>query len=146
MLLLEQRARVSRRAIVMEYINFILSIAAVGLCFVLLQKNRSRTHAGSLFLTKPRGSGANAGPAPPLKKTVSGPSEKELEALEMEAQVEKWRKADPIQRRWSNRSADPLSGKKYAYVPPQKSRTSISQAAQRKISTSPNGNKFHLIG
>ena len=130
----------------MEYIYFVLSIAAIGLCFIFLQKSRSRMHAGGLFLTKPRGSSVNSKPAPPHKKTISGPSEKELEAFRMEEQVEKWRKVNPIQYRWSKPSADPLSGKKYAYVPPQKSRTSTNQVAQRKVSTSPIENKFHLVG
>jgi hypothetical protein len=131
---------------IMEYLYFVLSIAAVGLCFALLQKSRSRTHAGGLFLTKPRGSSVNLELAPPLKKIISGLSEKELVALEAEEQVEKWRKADPIQNKWSNRSVDPLSGKKYTNVSPQKSRKSISHVVQRKVSTSPIENKFQLIG
>jgi hypothetical protein len=131
---------------IMEYINFILSIAAVVLCFILLQIHLSRARGDATLFTKQHVTGASRESAPPLKKTISGPSEKELEELVIEKQVEKWRNIDPIQRRWSNPSADPLGGKKYTYVPPQKSCTSISQAAQRKVSTSPNGNKFHLIG
>ena len=146
MLLLEQLARVNRRAMIMEYIYFVLSIAAICFCVLLSQKSRFSAHTGRVALTKPRGSGVNTEPAPPLKKTVSGPSEHELESLEQEKQVEKWRKADPIQRRWTHRSADPLGGRKYVYVPRKKTSIPSNQVAQQKVSTSINGNRFQLIG
>lgn len=78
--------------------------------------------------------GAKVEQAPPLKKTVSGPSEKGLEELIMQRQVEKWRKADPVPRAWLNQAqAGSLEGQKYTYVPPRQSRVAANRLAQRNV-------------
>jgi len=78
--------------------------------------------------------GAKVEQAPPLKKTVSGPSEKDLEELIMQRQVEKWRRADPVQRAWLNQAhAGSLEGQKYTYEPPRQSRVAANQLAQRNV-------------
>ncbi|MBT8052748.1 MAG: hypothetical protein HKN57_01455 [Xanthomonadales bacterium] len=128
----------------MEYLNFILSVAAVGLCFVFWHFYRSRSHAGGSIFSRPVSMGAKLEQAPPLKKTISGPSEKELEELAKQAQVEKWRRADPVQRAWLNRpSTDSLEGQKYTYIPSPKSCVPANQAAARNVIDI---NKYRLVG
>lgn len=143
-LLLDQRARVGRRAMTMEYIFFVISIAAVGLLIILFWQIgvSSRKNSGSLSARQHNVS-ASTELAPPFKKSISGLSAKELERIEFQEKVDIWQRGHQAS---TNRTAEPLSGTKYTFVPQQKSHVAPQKTAQQKISTPSNRHKWQLIG
>lgn len=105
---------------IMEYIYFVLSVAAVGLTLILLWR---------LFVTKSfsivsgqHGIDSGAEPIPPLKKTVSGLSKKDMDQIELQTRIDIWQTSHAVRRMRGVETDDPVSGKKYEYVTPKKSR------------------------
>jgi len=127
----------------MEYIYFVISIAAIGFFLFLYwqisaikRKNRALLDDSARFE-----------PAPPLKKTISGPSEKELEQIRFQEKVEMWQRGFGVRHAWQNRSNhQSLNGTKYTYEPPKKSRVEERKAAQQSASTSQGLHGWQMIG
>lgn len=127
----------------MEYIYFVISIAAIGL-FVVLYWHISATRRKNRALLD---ASARLEPAPPLKKTISGPSEKELEQIRFQEKVEMWQRGFGVRHAWHNRSNhQSLNGKKYTYEPPLKSRVEERKAAQHSASSSEGLHRWQMIG
>ena len=129
----------------MEYIYFVISIAAIGF-FVILYLQISATKRKNRGLRIDES--ARLEPAPPLKKTINGgPSEKELEEIRFQEKVEMWQKGFGVRHAWYSRAShQSLNGKKYTYEPPRESRVQERKAAQQSASASQNSHGWQLIG
>lgn len=148
-LLLEQTIRVDRRAKTMEYIYFVILIAAVGVFLIVYwQISLSRSRNGGPFFGAKQRNTIPIEPPPPVKKTISGPSFKEMERIKFEEKVEMWQRGFGVRHGWHNRCGNDqlLTGKKYTYVPPATSRVADRKAAQPNRNSSPNSNGWQLIG
>lgn len=128
----------------MEYIYFVISIAAIGFFVILYWQISAAKRKNSALLDER----ARLEPAPPLKKTINGgPSEKELEQISFQEKVELWQRGFGVRHVLQNRSNhQSLSGKKYTYEPPRKSRVEERKAAQQPASTSQNSHGWQMIG
>jgi hypothetical protein len=111
----------------MEYVYFIISIAAGCLVLVLVWNISVSVGKGdrSLFARKP-GNCLNADPIPPFKKTISGLSRNELDQITFQDRIDVWQKDHEVRRTRLIHSDVPLSGKKYIYTPPEKSRVAAT--------------------
>jgi len=108
----------------MEYVYFVITIAAGSLVLVLVW------HIGvsgwnAVFSEQPK-SNSNAAAIPPLKKTISGVSINELEKINFQDRIDVWQRDHEMRRTRLNQSEVPLSGKKYTYIPPEKSRVAAT--------------------
>lgn len=108
----------------MEYVYFVITIAAGSLVLVLVW------HIGvsgwnAVFSRQPK-SNLNAVPIPPLKKTISGVSINQLEKINFQDRIDVWQREHEVRRNQLNHSDVPLSGKKYIYTPPEKSRVAAT--------------------
>lgn len=97
----------------MEYVYFVSTVAATGLIIFLSWK--ISTVGNSQQTSRPPGLSA----APPLKKTISGVSEREQEEVSFQSKLETWQKSYHVKRGWYDASDDqpPLSGEKYSFSP-----------------------------
>jgi hypothetical protein len=105
----------------MEYFNFVITIAAVSLVLVLVWRL-----GVSVWKGKQPNSDLNAKPFPPLKKTISGLSRKELEQIDFQGRIDVWQRDHEVRRNRLNDTDVPLSGKKYTYIRPEKSRVAAT--------------------
>jgi hypothetical protein len=107
--------RVIGRAITMEYVYFVGTVAAASLIvFLLVKVVVSLRYSG-------RTRRAGLDPIPPLKKTISGLSDKEKEELAFQSNLDSWQKKYHTQRGWfgSASGSQPLEGQKYTFTPPE---------------------------
>ena len=111
----------------MEYVYFVITIAAVSLIFGLVWHIGVSASKGSssIFVGQPK-SDSNEKYFPPLKKTISGFSIKELERINFQDRIDVWQKDHEVRRTRLNQSAVPLSGSKYTYTPPEKRRVAAT--------------------
>lgn len=127
----------------MEYIYFVGSIAAIGFFVILYWQISVAKRKRSALLNE----SARLEPAPPLKKTISGPSEKELEQLRFQEKVEMWQRGFGVRHACQTRSNhQSLNGTKYTYEPPRKSRVEERKAPRRSASASQDLHRWQLIG
>lgn len=111
----------------MEYIYFVVSVAAVGLILNLLWR---------VFVTKSfsivsgqQGIVSDAEAIPLRKNTVCGLSKKDMDRIELQTRIDIWQRSHAVRRMQGVETNDPVSGKKYEYVPPKKSR--VNRTARR---------------
>lgn len=105
----------------MEYFQFVITIAAGSLVLVLVWRL-----GGSVWKSRQLNSDLNAKPFPPLKKTISGLSRKELEQIDFQGRIDVWQRDHEVRRNRLNDTDVPLSGKKYTYIRPEKSRVAAT--------------------
>jgi hypothetical protein len=127
----------------MEYLFFVISIAAIGFFVIFYWQisTTKRKNAGSRT-----DESARLVPAPPLKKTISGPSEKELEEIRFQEKIELWRRGFGVRHAWQNRvHQQSLNGKKYTFEPPRKSRVEERKTAQQSTVSSQGLYRWQMI-
>jgi hypothetical protein len=111
----------------MEYVYFVITIAAGSLILVLVWRiGISGWKDGSSNLARQPKSSLKAKSIPPLKKTISGISIKELEQIHFQDRIDVWQKDHEVRRTRLNQPAVPLSGSKYIYTPPEKRRVAAT--------------------
>jgi len=121
---------ISRRAMTMGYMYFVIFIAACGLVIIgygsfvaYVNKGGNLSLFGQDKNTLPRKS------VPPLKNTVSGNSDLENERNELLEKVDIWQK-DHEQRRSSfNNATYSLSGTKYHFEPASRNRSAAASSS-----------------
>ena len=111
----------------MEYVYFVITIAAGSLIFGLIWHIRVSGWNGgsSIFAGQPK-SNSNEKSFPPLKKTISGLSRNELEQINFQGRVDVWQRDHEVRRTRLVHFDVPLSGKKYMYTPPEKRRVAAT--------------------
>lgn len=111
----------------MEYIYFVLSIAAVGFIvnfsFKKIVLGRKSRVSG---ISKRQNTGLIEEPIPPRKRTISGPSIAELDQIEFQSRIGDWQKSHATPGFLFTRSEESLNGKKYTYDSPHKSRVAAT--------------------
>ena len=111
----------------MEYVYFVITIAASCLVLVLVWHiGVSASKGSSSIFSRQSTSDLSAEPFPPLKKTISGFSSKELERITFQDRIDVWQKDHEVRRTRLNQSDVPLSGSKYIYTPPEKRRVAAT--------------------
>lgn len=119
------RAGVKKGNIIMEYVYFVSTVAAAGLIIFLSWKYGTGRKPQQL-------SKAGMAAAPPLKKTISGVSEREQEELGLEGKLDAWQRNFYV-KRGLIKAADeeqPLSGQKYTFTPRSATRTLPKRSAR----------------
>ena len=101
----------------MEYVYFFTTLAAGSLVLALVWRL-----GVSVWKGRQPNNDLNAEPFPPLKKTISGLSIKELEQIDFQDRIDVWQRDHEVRRAGLVHSDVPLSGKKYTYIRPEKSR------------------------
>ncbi len=146
-LLLDQQARVDRRAMTMEYIYFLIFIAAISVLMGLIwhfgglgKNSGNRLFAGQTNLN------LNAESVPSRKRTVSGLSEEEKTQVEFQERIDIWQRDHELRRlRFAASAEPPITGTKYTYVPSQQSRVTMSKAEQKRPGTVSNPFRWQLL-
>lgn len=98
----------------MEYLYFVGTTAVVALV-VLLAWNAEKLRA--LVFSGHQQDGVTLDPIPPRRKTVSGPSEKELEQADFQNRMQSWEKRYELRRKLFTQSQESLKGQPYIYEP-----------------------------
>lgn len=121
----------------MEYVYFVSFIAALGLVLIAFWRmGIAWSKDGSSFFSRQANIGPHTEPAPPFKRTISGLAEKELEEIRFKEKLENSQKHIGVQ----------LEGKRYSYVPQQKSRITRRHKTQKTNGTQLNLHKWQLVG
>jgi len=120
----------------MEYIYFVFSIAAVGMGLALLWR------IGNAILSGQQNDLPGRTRVPPTKKTISGLSQIELDQIELQGRIDAWQRGHEVRREQFRKAAEPVSGRKYEYVPSTKSRAATSS---RPAQVSQFGRRFELL-
>mgnify|MGYP001815563292 FL=1 len=132
----------------MEYIYFLLFVAAIGLIFssygIANMINNKKTES-SIFSGR-RNDVSNAEAIPPVKKTISGLSAREIEHMRFQERIDIWQKEHEVRYAKLFKSSEPVTGKKYTFKPPQKTRVVQRPVDQPKTGSLPNMQKWQLIG
>lgn len=111
----------------MEYIYFVVSIAAIGFIINFIwQKSISGRNSRSTGLAKRQKGVVNLERVPRRKNTISGASKLELEHLEFQNRIDAWQKGHEVRRARFVQSAETLSGKGYTYNPAHKTGVSAT--------------------
>jgi len=111
----------------MEYIYFVLSIAAVGLILDFSWKKIVMGRKSKMSgISKRKNTGLIEDPIPPRKRTISGLSIAELDQIEFQSRIDEWQKSHATPRFLFTRPARSLNGKKYTYDSPHKSRAAAT--------------------
>lgn len=121
---------------IMEYIYFVFTIAAVGTALALLWRT------GNAILSDRPNDLPSRERIPPTKKTISGLSQLEMDQIELQGRIGAWQKAHEVRRDQFKKAAEPVSGRKYEYVPRKKSRAATSR---RPAQASQFGRRFELL-
>lgn len=130
------RLRIRRRAMIMEYIYFVFSIAAVGMGLALLWR------IGNAILSGQQTDLPGRERIPPTKKTISGLSQIELDQIELQGRIDAWQTAHEVRRDQFKKAAEPVSGRKYEYIPPPKNRAATSRRKEQVLQL---GRRFELL-
>lgn len=131
----------------MEYVYFVITIAALGSLLGLYWKVCEARKQGRSLFSGHRDMGVNLEPPPPLKKVISGLSEKELEQIRFQEKVEIWQRGIGVRSAFQTPSGhQSLNGKKYTYEPPRKSRVEEQKVVPQSAGTSSNLHRWQLIG
>ena len=114
---------ISRRAMTMGYVYFVIFIAACGLVIIgygsvvgFLNNGEKLSffrHADNTLPQKP---------FPPLKKTIGGISDLEIQRNDLMSKVDVWQKEHEQRRSAFNDSTYALSGTKYQFKPAGRTR------------------------
>ena len=104
----------------MEYIKFVIAIAAVG--FVVALAWRALFSGEHSIFARARSFNPGRDPLPPLKRTVDGLAESEIEHMAFEGRIDAWQKSYEARREQFAQRSVPVSGQKYEFVPPAVSR------------------------
>lgn len=122
----------------MDYLYFFASVLAIGLVVGLAWRSG---FMGDRFSSIKELSRAGRKSAPPLKKTIGGLTEKELEHIEFQNRIDAWQRDHEV-RRDGQRPAIPVNGQKYQFTPsPRKP----ARKRSRTVRTGPVRQQFQLI-
>lgn len=122
----------------MDYLYFFASVTAIGLVVGLVWRSG---FMGERFSSMKELSRAGRQSAPPLKKTIGGLTEKELEHIEFQHRIDAWQRDHEV-RRDGTRPAIPVNGQKYTFTP---SSRNISRPSPRNVRTGPIPQQFQLL-
>jgi hypothetical protein len=123
---------------IMDYLYFFASVTAIGLVVGLVWRSG---FMDDRFLSLKELSRAGRQSAPPLKKTVGGLTERELEQIEFQNRIDAWQR-DHQAGGDDSRPAIPVNGQKYTFTP---SPRNISRKRPRTIRTGPVRQQFQLL-
>jgi hypothetical protein len=127
---------------VMEYLKFVLAMAAMGILFNLVWRAFSRdkrTIASRKSTFNPKRE-----PIPPVKRVTDGPSSMETGHVAFEDRIDTWQKNFEVHREQAATTpAIPVNGQKYEFVPPKTSRAGLRT---RNAPEPPFRQRFELIG
>jgi len=111
----------------MEYIYFVVSIAAIGLVInYFWKKSDSGRNSKSITLARQQKGGVEMNPVPRRKNTITGASKLELEHIEFQNKIDIWQKGHEARRANFTQSAESLSGQSYKYNPAHKTGVSAT--------------------
>jgi hypothetical protein len=115
---------ISRRAMTMGYVYFVIFIAACGLVIIGYGTFLGYLNNGERlsFFRQANNTPPNE-PAPPLKKTVGGISDLEIQRNDLMSKVDIWQREHEQRRSTFNEAEYSLSGTKYQYEPSGRNRT-----------------------
>jgi hypothetical protein len=108
----------------MGYVYFVIFIAACGLVIIGYGTFFGYFNNGErLSFFRQANNTPPKEPAPPLKKTIGGISDLEIQRDELMSKVDIWQKEHEQRRSTFNSATYSLSGTKYQYVPSGRNRT-----------------------
>jgi hypothetical protein len=115
---------ISRRAMTMGYVYFVIFIAACGLVIIGYGSIVGFLNIGEkLSFFRQANNTLPQKPAPPLKQTIGGISDLEIQRDNLMSKVDIWQKEHEQRRSSFNEAAYSLSGTKYQYKPSGRNRT-----------------------
>mgnify|MGYP001819998554 CR=1 FL=1 len=122
----------------MDYLYFFASVTAIGLVVGLVWRTG---FVDERFTSLKELSRAGKQSAPPLKKTIGGLTERELEHIEFQNRIDAWQRDHEV-RRDGSRPAIPVNGQKYTFTP---STGNISRKRSPNVRTGPIRQQFQLL-